>query len=576
MAKGARVRPVEAPAEGPSPSNKKGKVEKGPVDVEALKPQWLRGASGGQLLGRLVQTSKALESVDPAPYSELPFSSAFFDEMCKPEYVASGSADVQVVTASIIADLLRILKGTLQLSQAPAKSILRLFLAVFNRLRTNKTAYLPTVRHVMEVVSSTHSMALLMQVSADVTEDEMLELTDTLLNHVPSDDDAMTSQMAQILADMVSIAKSVSEPQLAMIMAPLGSQSNPTGWRVAAAVLKRHEDLMQNVVHGHIMNLLESAVDQLRKFDVVDGNPTEKRAILKLISDACDTFVECCAVSLSLVLHAVPAVAHYLQHEDPDVRLLVVRGLCKAFLRIPSMQQEYTQVFHSLLGRFSDQRVLVRAEMLRFAGDLLKANPLSDTLWAYFTRLITEKVTEQDESIRKSAISLVCELATAAPQRIPIKLVEAVGERCADRRLAVRQAAIEGLARLYANLYVVARGAFERYRWIPNKILLSVNVEGNGALVELAPCPSCCLRLSPRKLLRQAAKARRSPRRHPSPYLILRQTEDPVGAAPEDSAAATSASFGAILVDLCASLDAHAMNYLTVLHGKEAANEKNG
>ena len=86
-------------------------------------------------------------------------------------------------------------------------------------------------------------------------------------------------------------------------------------------------------------------------------------------------------------------------------------------------------------------------------------------------------VLDSDERIRKEAVETILELGLSCPEAVPLTFLRHVADRTLDRRPTVRQAAIEGLCKLYQKFCapfearLLSDSAVEKFGWIPSRIV---------------------------------------------------------------------------------------------------------
>jgi hypothetical protein len=103
-------------------------------------------------------------------------------------------------------------------------------------------------------------------------------------------------------------------------------------------------------------------------------------------------------------------------------------------------------------------------------------------------------VVDSDERIRKEAIETVLELGLTSPEAVPLSFLRHIADRTLDRRPSVRQAAVEGLCRLYQKFcapYDAKRlnaAVIEKYGWIPSRIVTLIPSADQELRVFLVRC----------------------------------------------------------------------------------------
>ncbi|KAG5484769.1 hypothetical protein LSCM1_06592 [Leishmania martiniquensis] len=251
--------------------------------------------------------------------------------------------------------------------------------------------------------------------------------------------------------------------------------------------------------------------------------PTRKRRGLQAMAYVMEVLVALIELHVELADQLIPALAPYLEHSCPEVRLLLLRGLSAAFAANEAAVQTYRATFMGpLLNRFHDAKPNIRMDAARLSAMLvqrygvyarpgsdhdsghpssLTANPsraqsLLQELWQALQPCWERLLTDPHVLVRKQAVASVTEAALSTPlllqpaphrgsidigdlcegQRAALSstcstsdfLSRTLGLRALDKNRRVRCAAVDGLTRLYRE---------HRLPWIPNAVLDSVRVD---------------------------------------------------------------------------------------------------
>ena len=531
---------------GESPANDERSGKKGRSDSSCvLQATYLRSSSSDQLVSRMLECGRVLDEAK-APFA---VDKAFVEEVLKKEYTTSGNADVQVVAACIISDILRLAAPAVPFAHSHYEAVVGLFSTVLSKLRAKSKATQHTFcRHLLDILAASHALVPLLQHAA--CDDATTQIFDTLLNHVAADDESMTAHMAGIISDVISATQSVTETQLSLLMNAISlTGRTSTGFLVASSVLRRHDALMQSVVAAYVTSEFEAGAEELHNVDVTDGELNERKAALKHIASSLEIAVELSKISTNVVSQVVPFLQRQLSHDSNEVRLLVTRGLAKSFGAVVHLTQDFSQAFHQFLARAHDARPIVRLEIVKFAQQALTAHRNHEPLWQSVAPLLESKLLDSDESVRRAAVAAVCELAQLASMHMPGKLLEAVGQRCSDKIPKVRQLAVEKLSALYKS---------NPLRWIPDAIFAAAYADGEASIVEiglegLLPSPAAV-----------GAKSKRG-----RAIAVFDFEEEDGGAAAGEAAASASGTYVDGLIRLCGDMSATSWSLFSTLMGKK-------
>lgn len=550
-----------------------------PQRQATMTASYLSSASSGALLGRLLEVHTVLD--DAPPSSSMPLDSALVHELIKNEYLESGNADIQAVVASILADVLRIGGGATS-TQLPfpknrAAAVLHFFAVVLDRVRTNKkptTALLMHARHTVERLAMSHALQKLVASSPSADADDSTgSLFQTFLHDFTSveEDASFLSRVSIVLADCIAATQTLTEGQLGMLLSAISvakKHANPVGASIAVAVLRRNEEHLSGLIGNHLAHEYESGVEELKRVDITDGDANERRAALKQISGSLEIAIELARIGGSMVSHLLPQLQQGLTSDAGDVRLITVRGFAKIFGTSMEIVRSFAASYNLFLSRFSDGKPLIRQEMIKFAHTSLAQFP-TDGNWQNLGPILEAKLVEADEGVRRSAISVICELSatTTVASTVPKALLEAVGQRCADKHPKVRAHATEKLMQLY-------RG-HPNLSWIPDAVFLSIYGDGGVVALELGLED---MLPSPTKVAEMADKARKQPKNRKDSNIAVfdfeieaQEQELAEHNVSEEAlrAAAQKSSFIDAFCRLCGDLSASNFSILLVLMGKK-------
>ena len=103
-------------------------------------------------------------------------------------------------------------------------------------------------------------------------------------------------------------------------------------------------------------------------------------------------------------------------------------------------------------------------------------------------------VVDSDERIRKEAVETLLEQGLISPEAVPLSFLRHIADRTLDRRPSVRQAAVEGLCRLYQKFCAPFDGerlnaaVTEKYGWIPSRVATLIPSADQELRVFLVRC----------------------------------------------------------------------------------------
>ncbi|KPI87176.1 hypothetical protein ABL78_3738 [Leptomonas seymouri] len=238
---------------------------------------------------------------------------------------------------------------------------------------------------------------------------------------------------------------------------------------------------------------------------------------LRKVARVLEVLVALTELSVDLVDQVLPILSPHLEHPNADLRLLLLRGFGAVYAAHDAAVPTYASIFSGpFLSRFLDVRPNIRMEALRLSSSLLAQCAVrsgahdphtlhgghrasdecsscvaqQERLWKAFQPCWDRLLTDPHVLVRKQAVCSVIEAASVCPlmfqqqeqrQRASAFLEQTLGLRTRDKNKRVRDAAVEGLPRLY-HAY--------RLTWVPNVVLDALRVEAGRASLSTSAAAS--------------------------------------------------------------------------------------
>ncbi|KAJ2828114.1 Sister chromatid cohesion protein pds5, partial [Coemansia erecta] len=164
-----------------------------------------------------------------------------------------------------------------------------------------------------------------------------------------------------------------------------------------------------------------------------------------------------------------------LSVEDVDIRVLATGVLGEMFgEKGHTLAKRYEATWAAWKGRRADAAAAVRVEWVERAAALYQQQP---QLARELNADVAAKLSDVDERVRVAACRALgqLEMGAAVQGALGDDVVAALGERCKDRRAAVRAEAIVALATLYSQVVgELEQSAAARHKWggIPSTIFV--------------------------------------------------------------------------------------------------------
>jgi len=175
-------------------------------------------------------------------------------------------------------------------------------------------------------------------------------------------------------------------------------------------------------------------------------------------------------IAPSTMLYVVPQLENEIRGDNQALKIAAMRTIRRMFNESPTMALQYGQLASAFLEQSDHLSNEVRLEVVKGASVILtNATPLATEVQERLLRHIVDK----HDDVRAEAVSAICAAATASPTSVSAELLTSVGERIADTKSKIREAAIHGLATLYnvIDMEDMEEAEYEaKFGWIPAKL----------------------------------------------------------------------------------------------------------
>ncbi|KAJ2616184.1 Sister chromatid cohesion protein pds5 [Coemansia sp. RSA 1365] len=287
-------------------------------------------------------------------------------------------------------------------------------------------------------------------------------------------------QVLDILRQLIEERKSVPQDVVDVILLQFTKrrqQDNPVAHQLAGDLATGTSDILQRYIYQYFNDVIVNAAQQRSEQHRMEGEGEDTANIsLDDLRSAHYLILELNKAAPGTLLNVIPQLEEELRVEDVDIRVLSTGVLGEMFAEKGFMlAKRYESTWKTWMGRRADASSLVRIQWVEHAVSLYQHQPqLSRELGEH----VVEKLKDVDERVRQAACHSLglLELSVPVQNAIGHDVIEALGERCKDRKAVVRSEAIIALATLYSQVL----GALEkgdtttRQRWggIPSKIFV--------------------------------------------------------------------------------------------------------
>ena len=405
------------------------------------------------------------------------FSKEYASQLLSDKILESSCADVVALSACILAGALRMAAPRFPFSQKSLGDAFKLFRKMLNLCnKPCKNMQSVYMSQFLQCLSDVHIMYALCKFATENTsvDKDVQEIAKELIL-LGRQNNSMLSPIASIMTDMMIATPMMSDGFFELVINEF-TQKSP----IVNLMICSHAKQLQHVIHDYIMNSLSR---NLKAYTQAQESSDGRRKYHKSLQETLALVQKLAKVNAAYVRMLMPSIIKYTNHDDPEMRLLLVKALGKVLEDRNDFLQDSMQATELLCIRFSDTKPAIRNEMLRIAYKMLSQN--QDTQhqqwqWNTFAKAFVEKLVDPDEAVRKNCVLMATSLKFSA---VPHSVQVAVGERCRDKKTSVRNLAITQLAKCVDRAELSKEPA-----WIPNAILHTyyADDESNMNSVELA------------------------------------------------------------------------------------------
>ncbi|TPX56174.1 hypothetical protein PhCBS80983_g04722 [Powellomyces hirtus] len=402
-------------------------------------------------------------------------------DLRSPSLMSHKDKGVKVLTACCLAEILRLFAPDAPYSQNQLRDIFEFFAKQLQNLSDKEGPYYNKYFALLDSLSTVKSVVLVADLNAD---DLVIDFFKTFFDLLKFDlAKPVTIAMVDILQQLVDECPHLPQDVVDTILMYFRKQEErPNAYKLATDLCNASPERLQRYVCQHFTDAIMAAGRGFAE----DHEEEEWRDAHKLI-------LEINRAAPAVLLNVIPLLDEELKLEDVNVRTLATNVLGEMFsVQSSVLAKKYPQVWKSWLGRRVDKHSSVRLAWLGWCLPLIRNHP---ELALELEACMKEKCIDPDEKVRAAVLKVVGQLDAATAHNISPELVSAAGERLRDKKVLVREAAVDALSQLYNLKYaeVIDSSTGEasaelKYGWIPGAILemLYIDDADNKVLVEKA------------------------------------------------------------------------------------------
>lgn len=460
--------------------------------------------SRGELLQSLKNLAKHLASLEQDEVN-LEDLTAIATDVTSHGLLSHKEKGIRILVASCVADLLRLYAPNPPFTPKKLRTIFEFLLKQLELVRDLAGSFYAQVLYVLETLSQVKSILILWDLDADELVHKFFDLAFAIVT--PAHPKNVTLYLSDMLRPLIDESTSLPTNTVQLMMQKLGSKArnqNPASHQLAVLVATQSVDKLQRYACQYFSDIIVSAskavtedageqdsdsndsdcegLDNAPKSRDESGMPEAAKAAHKLIVDIHRTVP-------GLLLNVIPQLEEELKVNFVGLRQLATSALGNMFTQ-PGSQlfQAYPNIWNSWLNRRNDKALEIRLLWVEHAVKALTTQPL---VQEEVEQALALKLLDPDEHVRAQVIRCLDSLDLTDTSHVSASFLEKVGERCRDRKLLVRSQALQFMGKLFNGNVGLLRDsenlvAKERYAWIPNCILLSIQFDDvqTRALVE--------------------------------------------------------------------------------------------
>ncbi|CAH1423707.1 unnamed protein product [Lactuca virosa] len=418
-------------------------------------------ASKDDLIKLLSQATESLSELDQSPPKALLDSmQPLLNAIVKPELLKHEDKEVSLLVAICTCEITRITAPEAPYDDDVLKDIFHLYVSTFNGLRDTKDPSFERRVIVLDTVAKYRSFVVMLDLECDDLINEMFKTFFT----VASDEhhETVITAMETIMAVLLEESEEIGEDLLSIILSTLGRDKNDitaAARMLAMNVIKQSAGILEPGIKKFILSSMSG--------DNSSSNP--QIDYHEVIYD----IYRCAPQALSKI---VPNLKRELLTDKIDLRLKAVKLVGDLFsIKGSSIPQTFHPIFLEFLKKFNDKVVEVRMSVVEYAKLCLLSDPLR-TEAPQLLASLSDKLSDDDESIRKQVIAVISDVASLDLSSISPETIKLLAEHLEDKSVLVKNYTLERLSDIYRTWCLKKIGGLNvnhDYDWIPGRILRS-------------------------------------------------------------------------------------------------------
>ncbi|KTW25896.1 hypothetical protein T552_03170 [Pneumocystis carinii B80] len=408
---------------------------------------------------------------------------------------------VRAYTACCLADILRLCAPDAPYTPSQLNNIFELFVGQLKNLFSSELPYYAQSFYLLESLSQVKSVVLI----ADLSNGHSLtmELFRMFFEMVTPEQPrnvviAMVDILAQLIDEFATLPPKVIDIMLSQFTVASSKKNHPFGMKterppayiMAKQLFNICAERLQRYVCQHFTDVVFEANRSIERDPQVELD----KVVLEEVEKVHNLVYELYIASPSVLENIMPQLEQELMVENVALRLLSTSTISEMFSikeQKVDFVKEYPSLWKSWVSRGNDKNSSIRIRWLEGLFNVLINFGYSPEAMAVAIEGILSKHVDIDEKVRMTVCKMIGSLDyKIVSERIPSNILEALSDRCKDRKHMVRVEAMHCLGKLYYMAYNdILKNSNPTTEWflsIPSRILhtIYINDKEINALLE--------------------------------------------------------------------------------------------
>ena len=369
----------------------------------------------------------------------------------------------------------------------PSQDLFQFLFRQLLKLQNPSDPHFSTYFYTAESLANVKSIALVADLAA--ADELMLDLFKQAFDTVSSSSPknvtlTLTDLLVQLLEEVDVVSNNVIDALLPQFL-PRAAKARPAAFRLAIDVSLAAADKLQRGVCQYFADILDQYTPTEDDSDDDDDEPQRAKgrrtlpALPSQLVTAHSLIASISRVAPPLLMNVIPLLSASLGSPSAAARALTTSTLGAMLGEKPGqgdVAAQYPAVWRAWLGRARDKEPLVRAGVADKVAGIWKEHPELKGELELTVRVLLH---DAEDRVRYAATAVFRQLDyESAAHHVSLVGLEALADRCKDRKEQVRDLAFETLGRLYGLAFPEIENkdsrAIAQFGWIPGHVVSSI------------------------------------------------------------------------------------------------------